>query len=335
MRKIFLLLLACLMLTGCGKVSEEAGASKTGEEIEERGGDATEKSETETSMVEEELALVEKLEPDKIPQYVQKIYQCYKELQETYDLQYAAVEGKEPKGVNQYGYEYIVEETEELENIKRYKFHLTDRDNSKKEMEFTFEAKDYIAKIMGKSYYIEFVPSGEQYFKDVITATFMITGGYEYSEAQEKMQKFINSYQRDYYSAPPFYSGNYTLFFSSQSSNGSVNFHVVYNEEIFADLDKEEYSPADHDMYLSYIMNAGAKMRLIGKIVDKRTDNSHIVILIVADEDGKEYEVHFSYESNPTQFEIGEQYVFYGSISKTLSGSKGWIGLEGIEPYED
>jgi len=314
---------------GCGKVSEEAEASKTGEEIEERGGDATEKSETETSMVEEELALVEKLEPDKIPQYVQKLYQCYKELQETYDLQYAVVEGKGPKMGNEF----------------KYIFELINMDNPRDTMEFKFSSyltTDLTAGIMRKSYNAFFEPDDDQYLKDIITATFMITGGLEYAEAKEKMQELTNSYVYDKdKESVPFHSGNYTLYYAPGGKYVPSILYVVYNEEIFDNINKresddinmEEYAPADHDKYLAWEINEGTKMKLIGKVADiRRDERTGYHYLTVDDTDGKKYQVFFMGRyCYAFEFELGKQYVFYGTLSSSKSDV--FINLEALEPY--
>ena len=311
------------MVVGCGKVSEESELLKTGREIEERGGDATEKSETETSMVEEELELVEKFDSGKIPQYVQKIYQCYKELQETYDLQYAAVEGKGPKM--------------DEESSKCF-FELINMDNPGNTMRFRFKS-GLVSEIMEKSYRIFFEPADDQYLKDVITATFMITGGLEYAEAKEKTQEFTNSYVYEKGKVSiPFHSGEYTLYYSSGGryvgSEGS-GLVVVYKEEAFEDINKEEYAPADHSKYLYWEKNELAKMKLIGKVVEirRKEGNTGDHYLTVADVDGKKYQVFLvSLYSNAIEFELGKQYVFYGFIC-SFNGDV-YIEIQAFEPYE-
>jgi len=328
MKKIFVLLLVCFMFVGCSKPSEETGVSNTETETEESGTDVSNteaETKREADMKEEaedlggEEEVVEKCEPGKIPQYVQKIYQNYKELQVTYD------------------FKYLVDDTrglvilEDDGDISRYYFSLVDKEGSGGTIEFSFRENSETNNIK-KSYSVEFIPGGGQYLKDMITATFMITGGLEYLEAEEKMQKLISSYCDGEMSAL-IQSGNYTSYMTPWSEDSEwVLFSIVYHKEIFKPINKEEYSPVDYDMYIDPVMNDGAKVVLVGKVIDiskVKKNYDYYIYMKVAGMDGNEYLTFHSLCARPVMFDIGSEYTFYGSIKDR--GGKSVIWLDDYE----
>jgi len=131
------------------------------------------------------------------------------------------------------------------------------------------------------------------------------------------MKERINSYREGEMSALV-QSGKYTLFFQPWLEDSEwVFIRIVNHKEIFEPINKEEYSLLDYDMYMTPGMNDGAKVVLVGKVVDinkVKVSFNFNIYMKVADADGNEYLTFHSLGISPVMFDIGSEYTFYVCI---------------------
>ena len=311
MKKAFVLLLVCMMVGGCGKPSGEPETVNTEKETEAAEVLVDNKdAETASEAVKEEETKAEDMDSD-IPEHVKQIYLGYKEIQEAYDVQYL-MEDSAPKK-DEYG---------------SYEFRLINKDNPKEGREFFFEECDGEIE---KSYRMVFPLDIGEYYKDMIVATFMVTSQLNYSEAQDQTQKLIQSYPTDDYS-DIFDSGDYKILLTPY--NGiAVCLEVKHKDEIFKEIDKDQYLDISYDMYQAPDNNAGILVSLTGTVLEHQRKKNIVLFdgLRVLGEDGNEYIISYLLEYCPAMFEIGQQYTFYGQLETKRTAWDVSISLDACE----
>jgi len=296
MKKAFALLLVCFIIGGCGKQSGGTEVVQTKKETE--AADAvvdTKDTETAPEAMTEKETMEEEMDSD-IPEHVKQIYLGYKEVQETCDVQYL-MEDPAPRK-NKFG---------------SYEFYLADKDNPRESESFWFEEYDGETE---KTYHMNISLDAGEYFEDIIIATFMVTGGFNYAEAKDQMQKLIQSYPVDNYS-DILDSGEYKILLTPLGATGlAFNLEVIQKDEIFKKIDKNQYSDISYDLYQAPYENAGMLVSLTGTVLEhqQKKDLSLIEVLRVLGEDGNEYIVSYLLKYYPVMFEIGKQYTFYGQL---------------------
>jgi len=310
MKKAFVLLLVCLIAGGCGKQSGEPETVKTEKETEAEVLVDNKDAETVSEAVMEEETKVEDMDSD-IPEHVKQIYLDYKEIQETYDVQYLLNDSAPKKNEN-----------------GSYEFILINKDNPKERRKFWFEECDGEIE---KSYHMVFPLDAGEFFKDVIIATFMVTGELNYAEAQDQMQKLIQSYPIDDYS-DILDSGDYKILLTPYDGI-SVDLEVKYKDEIFKKIDKNQYSDINYGMYQTPDQNAGALVSLTGTVLEHQRKKNVVLFdgLRVLGEDGNEYIISYLLEYCPVIFEIGQQYTFYGQLETKRTAWDVSISLDACE----
>ena len=293
MKKAFVLLLVCLIAGGCGKQSGEPETVKTEKETEAEVLVDNKDAETVSEAVMEEETKVEDMDSD-IPEHVKQIYLDYKEIQETYDVQYLLNDSAPKKNEN-----------------GSYEFILINKDNPKERRKFWFEECDGEIE---KSYHMVFPLDAGEFFKDVIIATFMVTGELNYAEAQDQMQKLIQSYPIDDYS-DILDSGDYKVLLTPDNGTG-IKLEIRHKDEIFRKIDKDQCSDISYDMFQNPDKNAGTLVSLTGTVLEHDREKNIILRdrLRVLGEDGNEYIIAYFLDSCPVIFEIGRQYTFYGKL---------------------
>ena len=171
--------------------------------------------------------------------------------------------------------------------------------------------------------------------RDYITATFMATNSeMSIEDATSKMQELINSYSGQDFSQV-IENGEYLIFIEPFSSDTNIIF-AFHRDEIFDEINPDEYSPVDYASYSSPALNKGTYVYVEGTVTACSRVNAGYSItrndfITIQATDGNEYRVSYSFKSHPVTFAVGEHHIFYGNIGTWFEDGEPLISLHYVQ----
>jgi len=162
--------------------------------------------------------------------------------------------------------------------------------------------------------------------KELIQMAIAVSEDINYEEAAESMQKLANEFNGS--------SNTETLkldkyrYYINASTNIIQDDSLIITPITTKEINHEEYKDVD-PAYMQASLNEGEKVKITGKIINDLTFNDENV-LEIENSDGK-FVVYYSPESFGGDFNIGNQYTFYGRITALWKGYQGCIRLEYFE----
>jgi hypothetical protein len=173
-----------------------------------------------------------------------------------------------------------------------------------------------------KHWTIEFNTDNVSLLKEVFAATFMVTDEtMDIETAKNNSQKLSNSFSTvsisDVFDSGDFYVytvGDYDNIFNKPH----YYCYVICKDNVkMSEQERSEYSKLDYDTAKNGIMNNGMKNIVHGRVKTMTLSSSPSYggqSFIVVDDDKNEYEIHSRYSTIPHKFDIGDTYNFYGIV---------------------
>lgn len=159
--------------------------------------------------------------------------------------------------------------------------------------------------------------------KKVIAIIFRALGEFSEDKANDLTQELANKYTGDNCSEPIKVGEYYVVLFPEDGFHLGSELRCVHTNEIWDDINPEEYPPVDRKMYESPELNIGENCQLTGTVIDWRVEevvtDTYEGVAVLETEDGNQYDCTYLYDYNPVMFEIGTRYTIYGSIGRDLS----------------
>lgn len=160
--------------------------------------------------------------------------------------------------------------------------------------------------------------------KEVIAKVLMGLDDITLNEATEISQNIANSYSNDTFS-DTIDIGDYLVVLlpdESEYSNTFKYLKCVHKDELWKDVNKNEYPIVDRAMYEAPELNSGEKCKITGTVtnwyIEPLPAGIYEGTAIILGEDGNSYICAFSYKDKPLEMEINRKYTIYGSIEKSL-----------------
>lgn len=160
--------------------------------------------------------------------------------------------------------------------------------------------------------------------KEVIAKVLMGLDDITLNEATEISQNIANSYSNDTFS-DTIDIGDYLVVLlpdESEYSNTFKYLKCIHKDELWKDINKDEYPVVDRAMYEAPELNSGEKCKITGTVtnwyIEPLPAGIYEGTAIILGEDGNSYICAFSYKDKPLEMEINRKYTIYGSIEKSL-----------------
>lgn len=291
MKKIFtisLMIIILFLLVGCVPTSNNNVEETTIINIDEQ----TEQSVTDKSETTEPTETTEPKES--FPQSVNNMYEKYKAISSRRNF--------------------------ELSNIKKSSksftgFSLIYADEDDCDISFYEEEKSFVGLITNTDN-IELI-------KNILTDTFLAVGDLSEEEAKNLTSSITKTYDMDEFSkVVP--CGEYYITLSPINSWGYWNLYVVNKDEMWVNVNEEEYSIIDREMYEHPDMNIGLKCKVTGIVTEWYINDIGADIyegtLSLLGDDGKEYICAYEFDNAPVEMKVGDRYCIYGTIAKYING---------------
>ena len=168
--------------------------------------------------------------------------------------------------------------------------------------------------------------------KEILTITISATEGIAYQEAQEEMQVLVNSFSGEGQSdAVILRSARYLLTKYGSSPIDGLTLEILFREgeDVFVE---SEYPELNSD-YMKATLNQGDRGKITGTVIsDKREKIANKIE--VKNSEGI-FLVYYRAIRFSGEFSVGETYVFYGQIAKSVDGYSGCLRIDYLKKCDN